>query len=63
MITKIEVGLRWGHLRIIDSEQEFRTDDISPGIREEVRRLRFKAACDCGKEFWIWKDHWKGNGA
>jgi hypothetical protein len=61
MIPELAIGMSWKHVKIVGSDFDFRRIETGNGTgTEEDNVLYFKAICDCGREFRIWAEDWKG---
>lgn len=61
MIPKLEIGMSWGHVRIIGTGEGDLIIDEGGGCKTQYKnRTYYMAKCDCGTEFKLWPELWKG---
>jgi hypothetical protein len=61
MIPKLEVGISWKHVKVIDHDIEERIEHYENGTGcLDPKAEYYLLQCDCGKQFKIWAKEWKG---
>ena len=60
-VVKLQEGLRWGHLRVVEIGVDERTCDLGGGISETYTQAPYAVCkCTCGGEVRLWASEWTG---